>query len=66
MQISINGQRRTVRQPTTLTDLVHQLELNPRQVAIEVNRELVPRGEHANHELNEGDELEIVTLAGGG
>ena len=66
MQISINGKQRTVPEPTSLTDLVHQLDLNPRHVAIEVNRELVPRGEHAKHQLNEGDELEIVTLAGGG
>ena len=66
MQISINGQQRTVHQSTTLMELVQQLELNPRQVAIEVNRELVPRGEHAQHRLSEGDVLEIVTLAGGG
>ena len=66
MQISVNGKSHTIDDLATLSDLVEHLELNPRQVAVEVNRELVPRGNHAKYELNDGDELEIVTLAGGG
>jgi len=51
---------------TTVADLVRQLELEPRYVAVEVNFELVPREAHAEHTLHEGDRLEIVTLVGGG
>lgn len=66
VQVSINGKSAQVQQPATLTDLLQQLDLNPRQVAVEVNRQLIPRGQHGDYTLNDGDELEIVTLAGGG
>jgi sulfur carrier protein len=43
-----------------------QLRLGGKPVAVEVNLELVPRQNHAQHLLAEGDRLEIVTLVGGG
>lgn len=46
--------------------LVSQRNLNPRQIAVEVNCQLIPREEFDNHTLAEGDSVEIVTLAGGG
>jgi thiazole synthase len=46
--------------------LLRHLELRPERVAVELNRELVPRGRHAETPLGEGDELEVVTLVGGG
>lgn len=66
MNISLNGAPRDVAEETTLADLVAQLDLEPRQVAIEVNESLIPREQHAMHRLDEGDRVEIVTLAGGG
>ncbi len=66
VQVFINGKSEQVEQPSTLADLLHRLDLNPRQVAVEVNRQLVPRTRHAEYALGDGDELEIVTLAGGG
>lgn len=50
----------------TLAQLVEQLGFQPRFVAIERNRELVPRTQHASCVLQEDDQLEIVTLVGGG
>ena len=50
----------------TLAGLLEQLEIRPQYCAVERNRELVPRGEHASCELHSDDELEIVTLVGGG
>lgn len=66
VQVSINGKSERVERPATLTDLLHRLDLNPRHVAVEVNRQLIPREQHRKYTLNDGDELEIVTLAGGG
>jgi sulfur carrier protein len=43
-----------------------ELELDSRQVAVEVNLELVPRSRHGQHRLEPGDEVEVVTLVGGG
>ncbi len=66
MQIRINGEPRTLADGRSIADLLDELDLSARNVAVEVNRELVPRDAHAGHLLNEGDRLEIVTLVGGG
>ena len=66
MQIRINGESREFPGNRTVAELLTSLELNPQQVAVEVNRELVPRESHAEHELTDGDEIEVVSLVGGG
>jgi len=66
MNIFFNGQPRDVPDDATVSDLLVQAELDPRRLAVEVNLELVPRQRHAEHVLQEGDRLEVVTLVGGG
>ena len=66
MQILVNGETREVTGKSTIGNLLVELDLNVRYVAVEVNRQLVPRARHAEHVLQEGDQLEIVTLVGGG
>ena len=66
MRVFINDQQREVATGVTVAELLAALELPPRQVAIEVNRELLPRDRHERHTLAEGDRLEVVTLVGGG
>jgi len=66
MQIRLNGETRTVDDVTTLAQLVEQLDLTGKRIAVEVNDELVPRSEHAACSLNEGDRVEIVQAIGGG
>ncbi|MBX3440923.1 MAG: sulfur carrier protein ThiS [Planctomyces sp.] len=66
VSITINGEVRAIAPGTTVATLLDQLELPWKFVAVERNRSLVPRREHAGCLLAEGDELEIVTLVGGG
>lgn len=66
MKIVVNGSPREVPVGTTIAQLLDQLELTARGVAVEVNLELVPRARHTEHQLHEADELEVVTLVGGG
>ena len=66
MQIKINGETRELARPVLLQELLDQLELASPHYAVEVNLELIPRERHAQHALQDGDQLEIVTLAGGG
>jgi thiamine biosynthesis protein ThiS len=66
VQIVVNGQPREAPPGATVASLLETLGLDPRQLAVERNLELVPRGEHARTELAPGDRLEIVTLVGGG
>ena len=66
MQISINGESRDVAGDSTVADLLKELGMQPKYVAVERNLELVPRATHADCVLEDGDQLEIVTLVGGG
>ena len=66
MEIIVNGQPRHVAEKTTIADLLEELQLNDKPVAVEVNLHLVPKQRHAEHRLAAGDRLEIVTLVGGG
>jgi len=66
MQIVCNGTPREIEEATTVAALLRELGLEPKQCAVEVNLELVPRAAHADRRLAEGDRLEIVTLVGGG
>lgn len=66
MQLEVNGERRDVPNGTTVGELLIHLGVTTRHVAVEVNRELLPRAEHDARALAEGDALEIVTLVGGG
>ncbi len=66
MQIYINSHRREVADKTTVAQLLDELQLDNRYLAVECNEDLVPRAAHANQQLAAGDRLEIVTLVGGG
>ncbi len=66
IEVVINGETRTVVQGTTVAALLVELGLGERRVAVERNREVVPRAQHASTELAEGDHLELVTFVGGG
>ena len=66
IHISVNGDDREVHVGTTLSQLLVALDLNPRFLAVERNLAVVPRTQHADCVLMDGDELEIVTLVGGG
>ena len=66
MNISLNGEQRSFADTTTLADLVETLELAERRIAVEVNETLVPRAEHGDYTLREGDRVEIVHAIGGG
>ncbi len=66
MFITVNDESREVAAGTTVAALLESLDMRPKLVAVERNRELVPRARHAECELSDGDVLEIVTLVGGG
>ncbi|MFV2069671.1 MAG: sulfur carrier protein ThiS [Pirellulales bacterium] len=66
MEIVVNGRVREVAERATVATLLNQLDVTAPGVAVEVNHELIPRSHHADHVLEEGDRLEVVTLVGGG
>lgn len=66
MTVLLNGQPREMACGTSVAQLLAELELPTSHVAVEVNLQLVPRAQHAEQSLAEGDRIEIVTLVGGG
>lgn len=66
MTLTINGENRNFPSISTVSDLVTHLGMKPDRVAVELNRELVPRDRWASTRLSDGDKLEIVHFVGGG
>ena len=66
IDVTVNGESRRIAAGTTVAALLAELGLADRRVAVERNRQVVPRAEHAHVVLAAGDQLEVVTFVGGG
>ncbi|HDZ21557.1 hypothetical protein LCGC14_0123890 [marine sediment metagenome] len=66
MRLRINGDDKELADGLTVAQLLDELSLEPTRVAIERNKQLVRRATFTETALADGDELEIVTLVGGG
>ena len=66
MTVTVNGAERSLPEGCTVAELVERLGLGQRACAVEVDRSLVPRKDHAARRLAPGAQVEIVTLVGGG
>lgn len=66
MNILFNGEDCELAEQLTVADLLKAFDIEPRQVAVEVNLQLAPRDSHDGWKLKDGDRVEVVTLVGGG
>ena len=66
MNIVLNGEPREIDPQRTIGELLADAGYGGRRVAVEVNRSIVPRSEHASRVLEAGDRVEIVHAIGGG
>lgn len=66
LTIQVNGEQRACAAQSSLPQLLEQLGLNPRLVAVEYNGEILHRQFWESTEIQAGDRLEIVTIVGGG
>lgn len=66
VRIRLNGTEHALPSPATIEALLAQCGWAGRRVAVEVNREIVPKSRHAEHRLADGDAVEIVQALGGG
>jgi sulfur carrier protein len=62
----VNGEPRRLPSPCSVAQLLEQLEMGGRRVAVAVNREVVVRSRHPEHALADGDHIEILEAVGGG
>ena len=67
LSLVVNGSSHVCRSPTaTIADLVRELDMEGRRIAVERNGEIVPRSRHALTPLAAGDRIELVAAVGGG
>ncbi|HBW08379.1 MAG: thiamine biosynthesis protein ThiS [Pseudomonas sp. BICA1-14] len=66
MHIQLNGEPYELPAGESVADLLVRLDLTGRRLAVELNRDIVPRSAHATTELSEGDHVEVVHAIGGG
>ncbi len=66
MQVTINGEPKTLSEPMTVEQVLSSIGLDSRKVAVERNLEIVPKSLYLSTEVTDGDRLEIVHFIGGG
>ena len=66
MRIQLNGEPYELPAGESVAALLSRLELTGRRVAVELNLDIVPRSQHAETALTEGDQIEVVHAIGGG
>jgi thiamine biosynthesis protein ThiS len=66
LRVYVNGESRELSVPTSLAELITQLDLQPTRVAVELNRAVVRRGDWSTTNLRDEDRIEIVHFVGGG
>ena len=66
IELKINGESRQLVAPLSLAQLLEQMQLTGKRVAVERNGDIVPRSQYSHVALDTGDQLEIVMAVGGG
>ena len=66
INIKINGEVKTIDEGTTFKVLLEEFQIKTIGIAVERNREIVPKSTFAEALVNDGDEIEIVRMVGGG
>jgi thiamine biosynthesis protein ThiS len=66
VQITLNGERVELEEPLSVTALLARLDIDPRRVAVEHNRDIIKRHRFPEVVVGDGDTVEIVNFVGGG
>jgi thiamine biosynthesis protein ThiS len=66
MTIILNGDKHELATPVSVSELLRQLEIDERRVAVELNLAVVKKAAYDSSVIRDGDEVEIVNFVGGG
>ncbi|MBZ2169187.1 MULTISPECIES: sulfur carrier protein ThiS [Marinobacter] len=66
MLVHVNGESMELPSRATVSTLIEQMALAGKRLAVEVNEDIVPRSQHGDFTLSEGDRVEVVQAIGGG
>ena len=66
IQIYINGKKKNIDIKYSLIDVLKDYSLKDKLIAVEINREIIPKSNYKNKKINQNDRIEILELIGGG
>ena len=66
MKVTLNGKQQQLEDGILLGQLLEQMQLNGKRLAVEINMEIIPKSNHADFKIQDGDNIEIVHAIGGG
>lgn len=66
MNVTVNNEEITLDGSITVEELIHQLNIQENRIAVEINREIVPRSQYTSCKIRENDQIEVVNAVGGG
>ena len=66
MNIILNNESDEVHEGITIKEFLDDKKINTKYIAIEINKKIIPKSSYNNHELKDGDKIEIITAIGGG
>ncbi|MBI4649833.1 sulfur carrier protein ThiS [Candidatus Desantisbacteria bacterium] len=66
IKVVINGENRIIDSNLNITQLLKELNLDIRKLAVEVNIKIIPKTDYDSIKINNGDKIEIIHLVGGG
>ena len=66
MTITLNGEPKQVSDGLTVSGLLRDMDLEQGAVAVAINSEFIPRGQHMTHKIQAGDKIELVAPMQGG
>jgi len=66
LDVVVNGESRTLAGPVSILQLIQDMDLQGKRIAIEINGVIVPASQHSTVQLSSGDSVEIVGAIGGG
>ena len=65
MQVQVNGDAMELPKGATVATLIEKMALAGKRLAVEVNEDIVPRSQHPESTLSDGDRVEVVHASGG-
>ena len=66
MEVVVNGEAQVITSEITVAELIEQMDLAGKRLAVELNEQILPKGQHAGRRLEPGDRVEIIQAIGGG
>jgi sulfur carrier protein len=66
LDVIVNGESRILAGSVTVKELIQDMDLQGKRIAIEINGEIVPASQHSRVQISDGDHIEIVGAIGGG